>query len=100
MNCKHPRFWCLFVLYIVSAIIGGTTGGLLLGVDTSKTMDAISLKDASFVIGILSAVFSLLFIWNAVELGILLCCGRRHSKNYCCLDKIVRDEMIDILESK
>ena len=50
-------------------------------------------------LGSLSIFFSLVFLWNAVELGIILCCGRR-LENSCLCEKFVKEEMREILNEK
>ena len=45
-----------------------------------------------------SILFSLLFIWNATELAIILFCGRR--KNSCCYEKFVKEDMRNFLQQK
>ena len=65
----------------------------------SVKKDVSYMQKISVVIGSLSIVFSLVFIWNASELAIILCCGRR-LENSCLCEKIVKDEMRTILNEK
>ena len=79
--------------------------------DTSDTLDGTLYESesakkgveymhtASVVIGALSIIFSLVFIWNATELGIILCCGRK-LEDSCLCEKIVKEEMRVILNEK
>ena len=57
------------------------------------------MEEASIWIGSLSIVFSLVFIWNAVELGVILCCGRK-LEDSCLCEKIVKEEMRTLISSK
>ena len=57
------------------------------------------MEEASIWIGSLSIVFSLVFIWNAVELGVILCCGRK-LEDSCLCEKIVKEEMRTLMSSK
>ncbi len=100
--CKYPTFESLFALYCICAFTSIFCGAILIDGSsdafekdkTVKSEDATSMGKASLVIGIFSIVFSLVFIWNAVELGILLFCGQR---DFCFLDKYVKNEMKSVL---
>ena len=43
--------------------------------------DVKHMQKVSIAIGCLSVIFSLVFIWNAMEIAIILCCGRRMGKS-------------------
>ena len=53
---------------------------------------------SSLVIGSLSIFFSLVFLWQAVDLGIILFCGRTKSKN--AYEHYVKKQMRQIVGDK
>merc|ERR1711973_151228 len=126
--CKYPIFVTLLVMYVVAAVLAIFTGGFLIEAslfpdsiissnevvkeneeakDTDRAImenesvedDVKHMQKVSIIIGCLSVIFSLVFIWNAMEIGIILCCGRR-MENSCLAEKIVKDEMRVILNEK
>jgi len=67
--------------------------------DLLKKSDVEYMYEVCISLGSLSIFFSLVFLWNAVELGIILCCGRR-LENSCLCEKFVKEEMRAILNEK
>ena len=59
--------------------------------------EAKSLLEVSFVVGIISVIFSTVFVWNATELAILLFCGRQ-PQDLTIIDHFVKQEMRQVLE--
>ena len=68
-------------------------------VGASDKQDTEYMQKVSVAIGSLSIVFSLVFIWNAVELGIVLACGRK-LEDSCLCEKVVKEELRTILQEK
>ena len=56
-----------------------------------------ALLEVSFVVGIISVIFSTVFVWNATELAILLFCGRQ-PQDLTIIDHFVKQEMRQVLE--
>ena len=67
--------------------------------DLLKKSDVKYMYEVCVILGSLSIFFSLVFIWNAVELAIILFCGRK-LENSCLCDKFVKEEMRAILNEK
>ena len=105
-TCKYPIFITLFLIYILAAILAIATGGFLIsesmGVEKNGDQSDAAKKDVKYMeeasvwIGGVSIVFSLVFIWDAVELGVILCCGRK-LEDSCFCEKIVKEEMRTLL---
>ena len=68
-------------------------------VEESDKQETEYMQKTSVIIGSLSIVFSLVFIWNAVELGIVLACGRK-LEDSCLCEKVVKEELRTILQEK
>ena len=84
---KYTIFFSLFLFDILAAILTVATGGFLIsdsiGVENNGDQSDAAKKDmkyiqeASFWIGGVLIVYSLVHIWNAVKLGVILFCGRK-----------------------
>ena len=68
-------------------------------VEESDKQETEYMQKTNVIIGSLSIVFSLVFIWNAVELGIVLACGQK-LEDSCLYEKVVKEELRTILQEK
>jgi hypothetical protein len=55
------------------------------------------LQQSCVIIGALGILLSTAFIWNAVDLGILLFTGRSYESHCCIYDKKVKTEMRSVV---
>lgn len=119
--CQFPKFFTLLIIYIVAAILAVVTGAFLIEAamfptsildtfddetfDSNQTIKGMNdgekselkyFQISSMVLGSLTIVFSTFFIWCAVELGIIMICGRNR-ESYCLFDAKVKEEMREIL---
>lgn len=108
----RPRF--LFGLYILAMIVAVINGAFLIEaaiypaaskLSSSKTSagsydeqekQLLFFQVSSAVCGSLTLIFSLFFVWSAIDLGIIIFCGKNR-QNHCLYDKTVKDEMRQLL---
>ena len=118
---SYPIALFMFSMYIFAFVLAVVSGGLLIDASMSpfvvnETYDTIEdvgqrtagmdsdredlkyLYLSSLVIGSLSIFFSLVFLWQAVELGIILFCGRSKSKS--AYEHYVKKQMRQIVGDK
>ena len=97
-------FTSLFAIFSIASILAISTGAFLFWADyviysenlpKSTHSDMAHMMVSSEVIGILSIIFAVVFISNAVDIGIILFCGQKRN-NLCILDAKVKEEIKQI----
>lgn len=113
-SVKFPLLWLFLLANILSGLAAILCGGFLIeaslfpfavldafeglpnGMSNRDQEDLNYLRMSCAVLGSLSIIFSLVFIWNSVELCIILCCGRQ-IQDFCLYDKQIKQELRLIL---
>jgi hypothetical protein len=113
---KYPIFFTIFCLYIFGAILAIIMGGFLIDASffaftTEETLDALKgqnltlthtdkdledlkiVQQGCIIIGALGILMSTVFMWNAIDIGILLFTGRSYGRQCCIYDKKLKNEM-------
>lgn len=120
--CQYPKFFTLLIIYIMAAILAIITGAFLIeasmfpaaildtfdfdetfasgqsikGMNKAEKGELKYFQISSLVLGSLTIVFSTFFIWCALELGIVMFCGKNR-ESYCLFDARVKKEMREII---
>ena len=81
---SYPIALFMFSMYVFAFVLAIVSGGILIEASMSHLVDREDLKYlylSSLIIGSLSIFSSLVFLWQAIDLGIILFCGRTNSKS-------------------
>lgn len=118
----HLRMKVLLAIFSISAFLALTCGSFLIhasyqpfaymelletaeeeGIELPKKVDDPTtlnlIHKACTVIGSLTIISSLIFIWNAYDIAVLLCCGGK-SVDHCLYNKNFKCETRKILSEK
>ena len=120
---KHPIFLALFLINTLAAVTSIITGVVLIesSLEPASMTDAYDAlaqeksplnfmtpenrKDLTYmqysnsIIGSLAIIFSLVFVWNAVDIAIILLCGRK-PQDSCYYVHLVKKELRSIVNKQ
>ena len=119
---KHPIILSVFLMYALAATASIIIGAVLIesslpSFAQMETFDSLEDEKSSInimsptdrqdlgyiqksyvVIGSLAVIFSLVFVWNAVDLFIIMVCGKTDLENsHCYYDYFIKKEIRDIV---
>ena len=119
---KHPIFLSVFLMYALAATASIIIGAVLIesslpSFAIMETFDSLEdekspvkimsptqrqdlgyIQKCYVVIGSLAVIFSLVFVWNAVDLFIIMVCGKTDlGHSHCYYDYFIKKEMRDIV---